>query len=95
MKQKITFKKALLLLMMMAGVSEAWGEEVVYDFTNTTTWGSQTIADGNEHTYNTSGVSTATGVSFKFASGAATWNSGEVKFNAVVNNVSSTKIILK
>lgn len=87
-------KKLLSLACLLASITAVMASEtstsddVTYDFTDTSVWGTQTIVNTGEataYTYNNEGQTSETGVTFYFAATAQTKWSGGVYFNGKVD----------
>lgn len=87
-------KKLLSLSCLLASITAVMASEtstsddVTYDFTDKSVWGTQTIVNTSEataYTYNTEGQTSETGVTFYFTTGAKTKWSGGVYFDGKVD----------
>ncbi len=87
-------KKLLSLSCLLASITAVMASEtstsddITYDFTDKSVWGTQAIVNTSEataYTYNTEGQTSETGVTFYFTTGAKTKWSGGVYFDGKVD----------
>ncbi len=100
---KLTIKMRKLLLMscflasMLSPMLAQTNNEVVYDFTDTSVWGAQTIVSTSEataYTYSADGKEAESGVTFHFAATAKVkWSSGVYFTGAKVDATSSINYV--
>lgn len=87
-KYLLTFACLMASITAVMASGTTTSDDVTYDFTDTSVWGTQTIVNAEKdtaYTYDSKGKPSDKGVTFYFKAGAATMWKGGVYFDAKVN----------